>query len=135
MSDQNVTPPRLQLTRFVSSLWAPQSIYVAAALGIPDLLANGPRHSDELAQAAGAHSGALHRLMRALVALELCTQTEDGAFALTPLGDFTCGPIHRSAAFVGVADGRALCMARMGMPGGLRANWTAGPKLGGKRSL
>jgi len=89
MSQQNVTetPPRLQLTRLILSLWAPQSIHTAAALGIADLLANGPRRSDELAQAAGAHPGALHRLMRALVALELCTQTEDGAFALTPMGD------------------------------------------------
>src|SRR5215475_12068528 len=90
MSHQNVTetPPRLRLTRLILSLWAPQSIHAAAALGIPDLIAGGPRRSDELAQACGAHPGALYRLMRALVTLELCTQTEDGAFALTPLGDF-----------------------------------------------
>src|SRR5262245_48950448 len=90
MSQQNVmeTPPRLLLTRLILSLWAPQSIHAAAALGIPDLLANGPRRSDELARAAGAHPGALYRLMRALVALELCIQTEDGAFALTPMGDY-----------------------------------------------
>jgi len=81
------TPPRLRLTRLILSLWAPQSIHTAAALRIPDFLADGPRRSDELAQAAGAHPGALHRLMRALVALELCVQTEDGAFALTPMGD------------------------------------------------
>jgi SAM-dependent methyltransferase len=90
MSHQNVTetPPRLQLTRLILSLWAPQSIHAAAALRIPDLLAGGPRRSDELARAAGAHPGALYRLMRALVALELCTQTEDGGFALTPMGDY-----------------------------------------------
>ena len=90
MSRQNATetPPRLQLTRLILSLWAPQSIHTAAALRIPDFLANGPRRSDELAQAAGAHPGALYRLMRALVALELCIQTEDGAFALTPMGDY-----------------------------------------------
>src|SRR5262245_9764713 len=90
MSHQNVTetPPRLRLTRLILSLWAPQSIHAAAALRIPDLLADGPRRSDELAQAAGAHPGALYRLMRALVALELCAQTEDGAFALTQMGDY-----------------------------------------------
>src|SRR5215813_14169159 len=90
MSQQDVTetPPRLQLTRLILSLWTPQSIHTAAALGIPDLLAEGPRRSDDLARAAGANPGALYRLMRALVVLELCTQTEDGAFALTPLGDF-----------------------------------------------
>src|SRR5262249_640342 len=82
------TASRLQLTRLILSLWAPQSIHAAAALRIPDPLADGPRRADELAQAAGAHPGALYRLMRALVALELCTQTEDGAFALTPMGDY-----------------------------------------------
>jgi hypothetical protein len=88
MSQQNVmeTPPRLQLTRLILSLWAPQSVHTAAALRIPDLLAERPRRSDELAQAAGAHPGALYRLMRALVVLELCAQTEDGAFVLTPMG-------------------------------------------------
>src|SRR5262245_35504669 len=90
MSQQDVmeTPPRLRLSRLILSLWAPQSIHTAAALGIPDLLASGPRRSDELAQAAGAHPGALYRLMRALVVLELCIQTDDGAFALTPMGEF-----------------------------------------------
>lgn len=89
MLRQNVTetPPRLQLTRLILSLWAPQTIHTAAALGIPDLLSGGPRRSDELAHAAGAHPGALYRLLRAMVALELCVQTEDGAFALTPMGD------------------------------------------------
>src|SRR5215468_9662357 len=90
MSQQNGAeiPPRLQLTRLILSLWAPQSIHAAAALGIPDLLANGPRQSDELAKAAGAHPGALYRLMRALVVLELCVQNDDGSFALAPMGEY-----------------------------------------------
>ena len=33
--------------------------------------------------------------MRALVVLELCTQTEDGAFALTPMGESIFGLIRR----------------------------------------
>jgi SAM-dependent methyltransferase len=77
----------LQLTRLILSLWAPQAIHAAAKLGVPDLLADGPKHSDELARAVGAHPGALYRLLRGLVVLELCVRTEDGAFALTPLGD------------------------------------------------
>jgi hypothetical protein len=35
-----------------------QAIYVAARLGIPDLLADGPREIDELAHATGSHSQA-----------------------------------------------------------------------------
>jgi len=79
-------PLPFQLSRMITSLWVPQAIYAAAALGIADVLADGPRRSDDVAQAVGAHRGALHRLLRALVVLGLCTATDDGAFALTPLG-------------------------------------------------
>jgi hypothetical protein len=89
MSQQS--PPQIplpfQLSRMITSLWMPQAIHAAAALGIPDLLATGAKRSDDLAETVGAHAGALHRLMRGLVALGLCTATEDGAFELTPLGD------------------------------------------------
>src|SRR5262245_21848740 len=74
------------LSRLMSSLWVPQAIFTAAALGIADVLAEHPTTSDHLAIAVGAHPGALHRLLKGLVALELCTTTVDGAFALTPSG-------------------------------------------------
>lgn len=44
----------------------------------------GPRRSAELASAVGAHPGAVHRLLRALILLELCAETADGAFKLAP---------------------------------------------------
>jgi len=71
----------------MSSLWIPQAIFTAAALGVADALADGARRSDDLARTVGAHPGALHRLLKALVAAELCSVTDEGAFALTPLGD------------------------------------------------
>jgi O-methyltransferase domain/Dimerisation domain len=79
-------PLPFRLSRMMSSLWVPQAIYTAAALGVADALADGPRRSEDVAGTVGAHPGALHRLLRALVALELCAVTDDGAFALTPLG-------------------------------------------------
>src|SRR5262245_25100539 len=74
------------LSRLMSSLWVPQAIFTAAALGIADVLAEQPTTSDHLAATVGAHPGALHRLLRGLVALELCTTTGDGTFALTRSG-------------------------------------------------
>ena len=44
-----------------------QAIHVAAVLRIADLLADGARTSDDLAQAAGADADSLYRLLRALV--------------------------------------------------------------------
>src|SRR5262245_46268896 len=79
-------PLPFQLSRMMSSLWVPQALYTAAALGVADALAGGPRSSADVARAVGAHPEALHRLLRALVALGLCSTTDDGAFELTPLG-------------------------------------------------
>jgi len=88
MSQQH-TPsraPSVRLTEMILSLWVPQTIYTAASLRIPDELALGPKRSNELASAVNAHPDAIDRLLRALVSLELCAKTSDGAFELTPLG-------------------------------------------------
>lgn len=61
-------------------------MYVAAKLGIPDLLAAGPQTSESLAQFAGAHPAALRRILRGLVLLDVLSEEADGAFGLTPLG-------------------------------------------------
>ena len=79
-------PLPFRLSRMISSLWVPQAIHTAAALGLADAMAAGPRSSEDLAAAVGANPGALHRLLRGLVALELCTTTDDGRFELTDLG-------------------------------------------------
>jgi len=64
-----------------------QALYVAVRLGIPDLLAHGPRSSTVLASSTGVHPGALHRLMRFLVAEDFFSLTEDGSFGLNPLSE------------------------------------------------
>jgi hypothetical protein len=61
-------------------------LYAAAELGIGDLLAAGPRTSQDLAQATGAHPRALHRLLRALAAMEVLVE-EDDRFRLTAVGE------------------------------------------------
>jgi hypothetical protein len=80
-------PPPFQLSRLATSYWVPQAIHAAAALGVADVLAAGPRTSPEIASALGADPATLHRLMRALVTIELCSLEDDGRFALTPLGE------------------------------------------------
>ena len=62
-------------------------LYVAARLSISDLLADGPQSSDELARAIGAHAPSLHRVLRGLVALGVCSEERDGRFGLGELGD------------------------------------------------
>src|SRR5690348_4562196 len=79
--------PDVQLQLLVSAHWIAQAIAVAAELGIADLLADGPRSSDDLAQAAGCQSGALYRLLRALAGLGIFTEVEPKRFALTPMAE------------------------------------------------
>lgn len=75
--------------RFQSILtgsWKTQALHAAAELRLADHLAAGPRTSADLAETAGADARALHRLLRALCAIEMCKECADGSFELTPLG-------------------------------------------------
>lgn len=56
----------------------------ATKLGLPDLLEDGPKTSDELAAKTGTLADPLRRLLRALAANELVVEREDGAFETTP---------------------------------------------------
>ena len=86
MNQPTPIPPQFQLSRMVASLWIPQTLYAAASLGVPDAVAPDGSSSDAVAGAIGADPGAVERLLRAMVGLELCTQADDGRFTLTPLG-------------------------------------------------
>jgi O-methyltransferase/methyltransferase family protein len=76
--------PSQALLQMTAGYWISQAIYVAAKLGIADLLRDGPMSSEELAQATGAHPRALYRLLRALASVEVFREREDGGFELTP---------------------------------------------------
>lgn len=88
-SDALATPTpeeRQRLSDLITGFRFSQAIYVAARLSIPDLLAEGPRDIDDLAEAAGAHPGALFRLLRFLTGVGLFAEVAPRRFALTPLG-------------------------------------------------
>lgn len=63
-----------------------QCLGAAVALGIFDRLSSGPQPVSELAAASGSHAPSLHRLLRALVAMQVLEEDSDGRFGLTPLG-------------------------------------------------
>ena len=69
-------PVGQQLNHLISGGWVAQAVGVAAELGIADRLADGPRSSDDLAQATGAHPRALYRLLRALASVGIFTEVE-----------------------------------------------------------
>jgi hypothetical protein len=68
-------------------LRASQALFVAAKLGIADLLARCAMTTDELASATHTHAPSLRRLMRALVALGVFGESESDRFSLAPAGE------------------------------------------------
>lgn len=71
--------------RMATAYWASQTIYVAAKLGIADVLGESSKSGDEIASATGTNSKSLARLMQALVALGVLA-VDDGRFWLTGIG-------------------------------------------------
>jgi hypothetical protein len=97
--------PTVALRRLVNGYQVTQAIHVAAALGIADLLRDGPRDSDALAAQTDSHAPSLHRVLRALASVGVLHEDDDGRFALTAIGEClrsdAAEPVRGWAAFVG----------------------------------
>ena len=94
--------PSVELMRLINAYQVSQALHVVAFLGVADQLKDGPRSADAVAQACGAHPRSLYRLLRALAAIGVFHEADDGEFSLTPLG----------VCLTSDADGSALNYAR-----------------------
>jgi hypothetical protein len=68
----------------LQGLWSARAIQVAVRLGIPDLVANGPKGFAELAEATHADKNALYRLLRCLIRLGIIAEPSPGSYSCTP---------------------------------------------------
>nr|AHE14775.1 EspM-like O-methyltransferase [uncultured bacterium] len=87
----NTNEAALTLLRMSEGFGATRAVQLAAELGVADLLADGPRSSDDLARATGTHPGALYRLLRALAGVGVFTEVTTGHFGLTEVGEHLRG--------------------------------------------
>ncbi|MFQ5899851.1 MAG: methyltransferase [Candidatus Methylomirabilia bacterium] len=62
-----------------------RAIFVAAELGIADLLRRGAKSIEELAVATGTYTDSLYRLLRMLASHGIFAEDEQGRFHVTPL--------------------------------------------------
>jgi len=74
-----------QLLQMMTGYWVSQGVYVAAKLGIADLLAAGPVHYEDLAGKTHTHAPSLYRIVRALASVGVFVELDAGHFALTPM--------------------------------------------------
>ncbi|EHR62322.1 methyltransferase [Saccharomonospora cyanea] len=62
-----------------------QAVYVAAKLGIADVLAEGPATAEDIAKRVGSHPEATYRLLRALTTRSIFAEEPGRRFRLTPM--------------------------------------------------
>lgn len=87
-SGGNAIPPPAELRQMLQLLngfRVTQVLYVAARLGLADILKGGPQPVEALAATTGANADALYRVLRALASIGVFEEDTNGRFALTPL--------------------------------------------------
>jgi hypothetical protein len=84
--ESNVPPP-LAMLQLISGFWISRCIYIAAKLGIADLVKQEPKTAEHLAAASGAHASSLFRVLRALASVGIFTQDDKDRFGITPLSE------------------------------------------------
>jgi O-methyltransferase domain/Dimerisation domain len=76
-------PADIALTRMIFGPLGARAVYVAAKLGIADLLVDGPKSVTQLAQTVGADAPSLYRVLRALASFDVFKEKADQVFELT----------------------------------------------------
>jgi O-methyltransferase domain/Dimerisation domain len=87
MTEAQPLPPEAFLTQMAFGAMMTQALYVAAKLGLADLLADGPKPVKELAAATETHERSLYRVLRSLAGVGVFRETEPKTFALSPLAE------------------------------------------------
>jgi SAM-dependent methyltransferase len=87
MADDTDDALRPLLQQLIFGFFPSAVLSVGARLRIPDLVAGGPKSSDELADATRTHAPSLYRLLRALAYLGILEETEPRHFGLTDMGE------------------------------------------------
>ena len=80
-------PPEAYLMQVAFGAMMTQALYVAARLGVADLLADKPQTITELASATKTHERSLYRVLRSLASIGIFEETESKVFALTPYAE------------------------------------------------
>ncbi|HTO53242.1 MAG TPA: methyltransferase [Myxococcota bacterium] len=80
-------PPGVALYYLGIGHYVSHALYLAAKLGLADLLRGGPRSAAELAADTDTHAPSLRRVLRLLASAGLFAESDDGRFALTQSGE------------------------------------------------
>jgi hypothetical protein len=108
MQATSTASPHDQLSDMIWGFTKAQLICVAAKLKIADLLKDGPKDAQTLADSTKTDSQILYRLMRGLAWCGLVVHLADKRFLLTPLGECltaeSSDSLHENALSMGEID-------------------------------
>ncbi len=85
METEQQLPPQAAMLQMIAGFWLSRTIYVAAKLGLADLISEGPKTAAELAEATNTHAPSLYRVVRALASAGIFSEDGEGRFHMTPL--------------------------------------------------
>jgi O-methyltransferase domain/Dimerisation domain len=105
-SESAGSPPQFAMLQMITGFWVSRAIYVAAKLGLADMVKDRPKTADELARLTGTHAPSLYRVLRALASVGVFADDGQGRFAQTPLSETLRGDTPGSL--------RAMAMVELG---------------------
>ncbi|WP_213288442.1 methyltransferase [Bradyrhizobium sp. sGM-13] len=120
----------LKLFDLIQSHRVTDVIYVAARLGLAELLREGPKSPGELAKATGADERTLGRLLTALSTIGICARTGDGGYALTEVGACLDGSAEHSFKSWAILEAEMLSKSWSGMLETIMTGKTAAQLMG-----
>jgi O-methyltransferase/methyltransferase family protein len=105
-------PAPVAMIRLIAGFWISQAVYIAAQLGIADLLKDGAQDIEQIARATACHGPSLYRVLRTLASVGVFTEDGQQRFASTPLGaTLQSGVAGSLRAWVNVQLGDEHCRA------------------------
>lgn len=125
----------LKLFDLVQSHRVTAVVYVAAKLGIAELLRNGPKSVNELAKTTGADQHALRRLLVALSTVGVCLRAGEDRYELTEMGSGLDSAAEHSFKGWAIFEGEILSKSWNGMLESIMTGKTAAQLLGVNNSF
>ena len=89
-------PPHVLLNQMICGSWVTQAIFVAAELGVADLVATEALTATEIASKVGANADSIYRILRALASIGVFQEDAHGRFEQTVLSEYLRSDVHGS---------------------------------------
>jgi len=125
-------PERVRVLQMISAYQTSRAVYVAAKLGIADLLATRPHSLRELAERTETDETALSRVLRALCGVALFARDGAGQYEIRPAGEMLRSDVPGSLRALSVSHGEEQYLAWNDVLWSVRTGRTAFERVHGK---